>query len=181
MRLPTLRNLVFLLMLLSLAGAAVAWRWYDTRYTRFPVHKLPRWRMFEGWRVARTQEYIQAATQAVAGFHARYGKLPYNSPHREYQFSITLGHDLSGIWTNLDRLNRDKIVFWNLPAGEQLDGWGNNLHFYFDHDNDGVVHPGVEPWLSVSGAKPVHRSFVVWSDGPNARDEGGTGDDIPGW
>ena len=181
MRLITPRNALRLMGILVLGGSAILWRWYEARYTRFPVHRLPHWEMFESWRVSRTQEYVATATLAVAGFHKHYGKLPFNSPDREYQFSITLGHDLSGVWTNTNRLNHDRVVFWNLPAGEQRDGWGNLLHYHFDHDGDGIVHPGVERWGTAPGAKPVHRSFVVWSDGPNGRDDGGEGDDIRGW
>ena len=181
MRLITPRNALLLMGILSLGGSVILWRWYDARYTRFPVHRLPRWEMFKSWRVLRTQEYVADATLAVAGFHKHHGKLPFNSPDREYQFSITLGHDLSGTWTNTNRLNHDRVVFWNLPAGEQRDGWGNLLHYHFDHDGDGIVYPGVERWGTAPGVKPVHRPFVVWSDGPNGRDEGGEGDDIRGW
>lgn len=171
MRLSKFRAASLLCMLLLLAGAVITWRWY-ARFNRFPVNRLPRWEIFESWRISSTRQYLFEATQAVGAFEAHYGKLPFNSPNREYQGSITLGHDLSGIWTDIDRRNRDRLVFWNLPAGEQRDGWGNLLHYHFDHDGDGIVHPGVQP---------VHHSFVVWSSGPNGHDDGGEGDDIRGW
>lgn len=180
MRVLTLRNLSLIAAVLLIGAGVAAWRWYS-KFTRFPVNRLPRWEMFEGWRISSTRQYLREATEAVAAFHAHYGKLPFNRPGHELQFSVTLGHDLSGIWPNTGRLNRDKIVFWNLPGSEQHDGWGNVLFYHFDHDGDGIVHPGVEPWRSVPGAKPVHRPFVIWSSGPNGRDDGGEGDDIRNW
>jgi hypothetical protein len=83
-----------------------------------------------------------------------------------------LGHELNGVSPGLGHHNTKGIVFWSLPAGEQRDGWGRLYHFYFDHDGDGFVHPG---------GMAVKRSFVIWSDGTNGRDESGAGDDLRNW
>ena len=142
------------------------------RYTRFPDHWLPSWPVVEHFRIARTKGDLAAATKALENFHDHYQKLPLNSPDREYQFSITLGHELNGVSPGVKCHNTDGIIFWSLSAGEQQDGWGKLYHFYFDHDGDGFVHPG--------GAT-LKRTFVIWSDGPNGRDEAGNGDDLRNW
>lgn len=142
------------------------------RYSRFPAHRVPSWQVFEDFRKARTREDIAVASEALNAFHQHYQKLPLNSPGREYQFSTTLGHELNGVSPGRGRCNTEGIVFWALPAGEQRDGWGNLYHFFMDHDADGWVHPG---------GIAVNRTFVIWSDGPNQRDEGGNGDDLRSW
>ncbi|MDP1588090.1 MAG: hypothetical protein Q8M07_10120, partial [Prosthecobacter sp.] len=124
------RITVFSAVIFTLGGALCMGSWYHSRFTRFPVHRLPSWQVFESWRVARTRQDILAATQAVESFYARYHRLPFNSPKREYQFSITLGHELNGVHPNSDRSNADSMVFWDVPAGEQRDGWGNLSHYY---------------------------------------------------
>ena len=165
------KSSLFFALLLMFTCLAGVWRWYS-RYSRFPAHSLPFWSVFEAFRIERTKNDLAAATKALEGFHEHYQKLPFNRPDREDQFSITLGHELNGVSPGTNRQNTDAIVFWSLPAGEQRDGWGRLYHFYFDHDGDGFVHPG---------GMAVKRSFVIWSDGTNGRDEFGTADDLRSW
>ncbi len=172
MKASTRRNSLFLALLLIFACLAGAWRWYSQRYSRFPAHRLPSWAVFEALRIVRTKSDLADATKALESFQEHYQKLPLNSPGREYQFSITLGHELNGVSPGMGRHNTDGIIFWSLPAGEQRDGWGRLYHFYFDHDGDGLVHPG---------GMAVKRSFVIWSDGSDGRDESGNGDDLRNW
>ncbi len=114
---------------------------------------------------------------AIEQFYSHYHRLPFTSPdriahERECQFSITIGHELNGIHPGLNPENSESIVFWNIPAGEQLDGWGTNYHYFFDHNQDGFVAPA---------GSPVRRRAAIWSNGPNQIDEQGKGDDINNW
>jgi hypothetical protein len=135
-----------------------------TRPERFPLHLLPKIAWFDALRRQRTLSDIQEAHQALESFYAHYGRLPFNRPGHELQFPLTLGHELNGVSPGLGRQNTEGIVYWTLPGGDQRDGWQRYYNFYFDHDNDGIVHPG---------GKEVHQRFVIWSDGPNGIDEGG--------
>ncbi len=147
------------------------------RYSRFPVHSLPDWQLFQSTKHGRTQNDIVTIESAIDQFYAHYHRLPFASPdrishERECAFSITIGHELNGVKPSLNPENSDGIVFWDIPVGEQLDGWGNNYHYFFDHNEDGVVSPA---------EIPVHRRAAIWSNGPNQRDEHGNGDDIRNW
>ena len=144
-------------------------QWYSERYTRFPVHRLPRLTLFDHWKLQRTRSDLASIKVALDGFRSHYGHLPFNSPKRDYQFSITLGHDLNGQLTDTHRRNPDRIVFWDVPAGEQRDGWGRLYHYHFDHDSDGQVD---------TGHRKVAGNYFVWSDGPDRINQEGTRDDI---
>jgi hypothetical protein len=142
------------------------------RQERFPLHRLPKMAWFDVFRRQRTLSDIRAAHNALEAFYSHYGRLPFNRPNHELQFPLNLGHDLNGVGPGQGRQNTEGIVFWNLPAGDQRDGWQRCYNFYFDHDNDGIVHPV---------GKQVHRKIVIWSNGPNRLDEGGEGDDLRDW
>lgn len=169
MKPKTKKPLVVVAALIILVGCYSGWAWYSSRYTRFPVHRLPGWSCFDAWRLSRTHSDLTAIAAAIEGFHAHYGHLPLNSPQRDYQFSITLGHDLNGQLTNLDRINPHQIVFWDVPAGEQRDGWGRLYHYHFDHDANGRVN---------TGHREVSCSYCVWSDGPDGVSQEGAEDDV---
>ncbi len=144
-------------------------RSYLNRFARWPVHRLPDLPIFESIRVLKTKADIMDARTAIQKFAEHYDRLPINSPEREYQFSTTLGHDLNAVNPSPERRNSDKIVFWDVPAGEQMDGWGREYHFFMDHDDDG--------WVRL-GDRKVKADCVIWSDGPNQTDDFGLRDDI---
>ncbi|MBL9117718.1 MAG: hypothetical protein JNJ83_22110 [Verrucomicrobiaceae bacterium] len=156
-------------LLVFLAAACSGWMWYSEKYARFPVHRLPNLAVFESWKLQRTRSDLASIRIALDAFKSHYGHLPFNSPQSDYQFSITLGHDLNGQLTDVYRRNSDRIVFWNIPAGEQRDGWGGVYHYHFDHDGDGRVD---------TGHRKVVGDYFVWSDGPDQINQEGTEDDI---
>ena len=158
-----------LVVFLALATCYGGWLGYEARYSRFPLHRLPHWSCFEAWRTSRTNSDLEAINSALYGFHSHYGHLPFNSPQRDYQFGTTLGHDLNGLITDIDRRNPHKIVFWSLPAWEQRDGWGSSYHYHFDHDSDGMVD---------TGHRKVPCTYYIWSDGPDDVSQEGLGDDL---
>lgn len=163
-------RLIFLVGVLSALMVAIgSWNAYSRRFARFPVHRLPDVLLFDDWKEARTRADLAAIRKALDGYMAHYGHLPFNSPNREYQFSITMGHDLNGLLTDIERRNPKEIVFWNVPAGEQRDGWGRCYHYYFDHDGDHRIN---------TGKRVITGDYFVWSDGPNETDDGGTSDDL---
>ncbi len=154
-------------------GALVVVGFYASReYSRFPLHLLPHWQIFEAWRVQRTRSDIAEIERALHDFAVHYGHLPVVRPEHEDQFVTTLGHELNGVRPGPDAQNSEAIVFWKLPAGEQLDGWNHRYHVWLDFRGSGQVHPG---------GKTLNRPFAIWSDGPNGKDEGGEGDDLRNW
>ena len=169
MKLKANKLVIAFTTLVILVGCCCGWSWYSARYSRFPVHRLPNWSYFESWRLSRTELDLATIATAIEGFHRHYGHLPFNSPQRDYQFSTTLGHDLNGQLTDVQRRNPDQIVFWDLSTGEQRDGWGRLYHYHFDHNSDGVVD---------TGHRKVRCSYYVWSDGPNGTNQEGIADDI---
>ena len=168
---PGWRWAIVVLIILS-SVAVSAWLYKSRGYSRFPLHLLPKWQIFESWRVQRTRNDIAAMDEAIHKFTARYGHLPVIRPGHEEQFAITLGHELNGVRSGVDSPNRESIVFWDIPAGEQLDGWQHNYHISIDVTGTGFVHPG---------GQTLKRQFAVWSDGANGKNENGAGDDIRDW
>lgn len=163
------KKIICTTVLLVGLGAVTSWSWYSERYARFPVHRLPSLAVFEHWKLERTRSDLASIRVALDAFRSHYGHLPFNSSQRDYQFSITLGHDLNGQLTDILRRNPDRIVFWDVPAGEQRDGWGGVYHYYFDHDGDGQVD---------TGQRKVAGDYFVWSDGPDQINQEGTEDDV---
>ncbi|MEZ5303711.1 MAG: hypothetical protein R3F11_24165 [Verrucomicrobiales bacterium] len=151
--------------------AGGSWVWQE-QFERFPALRLPDAMMLKEARLRMAERDIEAAAMAIEAFAAHYGTLPFSKQTSEEQFATTLGHELNGVRPGTSGKNREAIVFWEVPAGEQIDPWGNRYHFALDHDNDGVVNPG---------ADPINRDFAIWSDGPNGIDEHGGGDDIKSW
>ena len=169
MKAGTKKIICITILLFVLVAAYVGWSRYSERYARFPVHRLPSLAVFDGWKLQRTRSDLATIRVALDAFKSHYGHLPFNSPQRDYQFSITLGHDLNGQLTDIDRRNPDRIVFWDIPAGEQRDGWGGVYHYHFDHDGDGQID---------TGHRKVAGDYFVWSDGPDQINQEGTEDDI---
>ena len=80
-----------------------------------------------------------------------------------------------GSGEDLAIVNPKKIVYLeaNLEEEPLGDYWGNPFGILIDHDDDGEV-------LTADGTV-VHEAVLVWSLGPNGKDEGGAGDDLISW
>jgi len=125
--------------------------------------------VFEPIRISRTQSDLRAANAALQDCLSHYGRLPLNNSAKDEPFSVTLGHELNGVNPTTERRNPDKIVFWDVPAGEQLDGWGRHYHFFIDAQGAG--------WVNLVRRK-VPGKWFSWSDGPDGIDQEGLGDDL---
>ena len=76
----------------------------------------------------------------------------------------------------IDRLNPKRLVFLEaVMENDQrlVDPWGQVYRILIDHDDDEQV--------TAPGGTMIHASVLVWSVGPNGKDEGGVGDDIASW
>lgn len=60
------------------------------------------------------------------------------------------------------------------------DPWGNPYHISFDIDGDGVTQLQRRTQREET-VKYVEAPFVIWSSGPNGKNELGEGDDIVSW
>jgi len=101
----------------------------------------------------------------------------------------------------ISNTDHDSITGWNpnwifgdAKARELCDSWGNPLVYFHNRDykkprsymvryrcansRDQIVRPQIHKKL---GTYPRFSSFMLWSFGPNGKNENGEGDDIANW
>jgi hypothetical protein len=115
----------------------------------------------------------------LRNYHSEYGRFPLqvtnNSDHEYAADYDRLLDILQGRDKSLDE-NPRSIVFVELriyKGRTGLDSWGKPYHVLADWSGDGKVTVGT---IVVTNAR-----VVVWSDGPDQKNELGHGDDIRSW
>ena len=122
---------------------------------------------------------IELLGTAMEQFHERYGRFPLQSESEDHAYvtdQARLIRILCGTDNNLQE-NPDGIIFLEVKSkdkGERgmIDPWGNPMHIVADWSGDGRIS---------LGAKVLHQKFAIWSDGPDGKNESGSGDDITSW
>jgi hypothetical protein len=123
----------------------------------------------------QTKSECQMIAVATEFFRTEYGRwpVPVSSPEREVDNGAFMAA-LRGIDT---KANPNAIVFYDGPPRSfqenmHVDHWRHPLHIICDADGDEQIKVGNEV---------VKRAVVVWSSGPNGKNEDGTRDDIASW
>ena len=130
-----------------------------------------------GSRVARAREGVLELSRAITAYTVVYGTLPFatHTPIEDQDNEVLLdilscrSNAMAAITYNPKRV---KFINDSGRRGPLLDPWGRPYHICLDHDGDGYVRIAKERFK---------RSHIVWSDGPNMKNEFGNGDDIASW
>ena len=122
---------------------------------------------------------VVSVARALHGIHERYGRYPLQSSSVDHAYDgdqALLLQILCGA-SQPPPENPDQIRFIELAnedEGERgmIDPWGKPVHIVADWSGDGRVSVGT---------KILDEKIAVWSDGPDGKNESGSGDDITSW
>ena len=122
---------------------------------------------------------IKAVAMAAKAYQTHYGRFPLQSSSMDHPYDgdqALLLQILCGA-SQPPPENPERIRFLELAAENQgergmIDPWGNPMHIVADWSGDGRVSVGT---------KVLNEKIAVWSDGPNGKNESGSGDDITSW
>jgi len=137
---------------------------------------------------------VQKLCQGISAFFKEYGRYPIVDAESDEQLGGSVmkvlcgSHWITGeaIHENIGKLNPKLINFVECFVGRKTvndmvtDPWDEPYNIAFDTNRDGIT----EIVLEYAGEKTVKRikaPFVVWCDGPNRKNELGSGDDIASW
>ena len=122
---------------------------------------------------------VVSVVRALHGIHERYGRFPLQSSSVDHSYDgdqALLFQILCGASQpppeNPERIRFIELAEEDLGERGMIDWWGKPVHIVADWSGDGRV--GV-------GAKVLRKPVAVWSDGPDGKDESGSGDDITSW
>jgi hypothetical protein len=122
---------------------------------------------------------VVSVAMALHYIHERYGRFPLQSSSEDHAYDgdqALLLQILCGA-AQPPPENPDQIRFIELSEEDQgergmIDPWGNPVHIVADWSGDGRVSVGT---------KILDEKIAVWSDGPDGKNESGSGDDITSW
>lgn len=117
--------------------------------------------------------------RALHGIHERYGRYPLQSSPVDHSYdedqALLLQILCGAAQPPLE--NPDQIRFIELSDEDMgirgmIDPWGKPVDIVADWNGDGRVSVG---------KKVLRKPVAVWSDGPDGKNESGSGDDITSW
>ena len=128
---------------------------------------------------AHCKNEVEMVVRVIQVYRECYGRFPLQSEAVDHAYGADqalLLQILCGA-SQPPPENPDQIRFIELAnedEGERgmLDPWGNQIHIVADWSGDGRVSVGT---------KRLDEKIAVWSDGPNGKNESGSGDDITSW
>ena len=117
---------------------------------------------------------------ACSAFLMEYGRFPLQAGTNDHTYTkdqsllIAVLRGQAGKTTE----NPRQLVFIDVPddqisaSGRLFDGWGHPFNIIADWSGDGSV---------TVGTNVVRRQVAVWSNGPDGKNDFGSGDDVKAW
>ena len=122
---------------------------------------------------------IEMIRVAMQQFHKLYDRFPLQSEPMDHPYVSDQARLIRILRGTENNLKEDPAISVFLEVNDKdkgdrgmLDPWENPMHIVADWSGDGRVSVG---------ANVLHEKVAVWSDGPNGKNEFGSGDDITSW
>jgi hypothetical protein len=124
--------------------------------------------------VALARQDMKSIKMALDMYDEAYEALPFTAELAGIRQDVNVLIDiLVATNTPIAKLrNPDGIKLISRPGNNWADPWGTPYNIFFDDDADGRIR---------LGEKSVKAGFLIWSSGPDRKDDQGAGDDIRGW